>query len=371
MKILFVAHSAYRAGAQLLLLKFLMYIKNHHKEIKYDIILVDDGELVGEYKKLSSTFLWNNDKLFKKYPLLEKIRKFIILRIIKGNKYDLIYSNTIMNGDILSKLKIKGVPVISHIHEMHYWMDRAGDRNLEKVVRYSTSYICASKAVKDILVRRLKIPKNKIEVIYEFTEEPANIDLNVSIKSKLGLANDVRLVGASGAEEFRKGKDLFIKIANEYFYETSNFNTHFIWIGGVLSDTIMEMYLSSPFKENIHFVGHVPNADSFFHEFDLFCMTSRDDPFPTVNLEAGIRKVPVICFDESGGTAELLEKIPDNIIKDWSIAAFNRRIQVLLQNNDLREKIADELYVEIKNKYTTEIIANKIIKNIKKELILM
>ena len=36
-------------------------------------------------------------------------------------------------------------------------------------------------------------------------------------------------------------------------------------------------------------------------------MTSREDPFPLVNLEAMTNGVPVICFKDSGGSEELVD----------------------------------------------------------------
>ena len=36
-------------------------------------------------------------------------------------------------------------------------------------------------------------------------------------------------------------------------------------------------------------------------------MTSREDPFPLVNLEAAISGVPIICFEKSGGSPEIID----------------------------------------------------------------
>ena len=44
----------------------------------------------------------------------------------------------------------------------------------------------------------------------------------------------------------------------------------------------------------------------FFSAADAFVLTSREDPFPTVVLEAMSVGVPVVAFAESGGIPEFL-----------------------------------------------------------------
>jgi glycosyltransferase involved in cell wall biosynthesis len=41
--------------------------------------------------------------------------------------------------------------------------------------------------------------------------------------------------------------------------------------------------------------------------FHIFALTSREDPYPLVVLEAGLSGVPVVCFQGAGGAPELVE----------------------------------------------------------------
>ncbi len=38
--------------------------------------------------------------------------------------------------------------------------------------------------------------------------------------------------------------------------------------------------------------------------FDVFTLTSREDPYPLVMLEAGLNRNPVLCFAQSGGSPD-------------------------------------------------------------------
>ncbi len=57
-RILFLAHDAHLAGAQLLLLQFLQYIKRYHPDIDYKLIVGNEGVLLGEFKKLTQVFVF-------------------------------------------------------------------------------------------------------------------------------------------------------------------------------------------------------------------------------------------------------------------------------------------------------------------------
>jgi glycosyltransferase involved in cell wall biosynthesis len=360
-KVLFISHSAYRAGAQLLLLGFLRYLRRNRKDIEFDLLLATGGDLLVDFRDIANTYIWDQDAGSDNISFKGQFRKWFLLKKIGNKNYDLVYSNTIMNGAILDSLKLSKVPTITHVHEMDYWMDRAGSSNIEKVVEHTTSYIAVSEAVKKTIIKKMKVPEIKIDIIYGFVQSPLKIDRIASIRELLGLPQNCKVVGACGAEDYRKGKDLFIKIAQEYFETTFDYSTHFVWIGGSLDNESKQLYDTFLYKNNLHFISHTPKADKYFHEFDVFCMTSRDDPFPVVNLEVGIRKVPIICFNNSGGSSELLRNMPDQVIENWSIENFTKRIYILLYDQELHEKVGQDIHNEIINNYTIEIIAKKMI----------
>ena len=54
----------------------------------------------------------------------------------------------------------------------------------------------------------------------------------------------------------------------------------------------------------VHFVGELENPHPLLNACDLFCLPSREDPFPLVMLEAGALGKPMVCFDGAGGAKE-------------------------------------------------------------------
>ena len=58
---------------------------------------------------------------------------------------------------------------------------------------------------------------------------------------------------------------------------------------------------------NLHFIGQRSNVGDYLSAADVMLLTSREDPYPTVVMEALATGVPVMAFDECGGFVELLD----------------------------------------------------------------
>lgn len=360
-KILFISHDAYRAGAQLLLLNLIKWIRNNRRDFEMALLLKDGGNLESEFSKLLPVYKWpgNNPEQTSSFKLFKTSPKNQLLNTFRKESYDLIYSNTIMNGDILEELAALNVPVILHVHELDYWIQRSGQDNIDTNRKCSSAVIAASGAVKKYLTTICEFDPEKVEVIYEYTSSK-DLAIKASLKQKLGIDNDVILIGGCGAENWRKGKDLFLSVAITTLHAIEEKNIHFVWIGGQLSEELKHDLQHSGLSQRIHFIDHLPGASAYFHDINIFLMTSREDPFPVVNLEFGLRGIPVLCFSDSGGTPELLQNQPDMIIPFGDIGAMSTRLIDLLINEQEAHFLGSKLKNEIEDKFEIEIIMPKI-----------
>jgi glycosyltransferase involved in cell wall biosynthesis len=101
-------------------------------------------------------------------------------------------------------------------------------------------------------------------------------------------------------------------------------------------------------SSTLTFVGQQPDPLRWIQAFDVFAMTSRDDTFPLVCLEAGSVGVPVVCF-ESGGIPDLLAASDGGFSVPFvDVAAMADRVEQLLTDPDLRVRLGQNLrtYVE-------------------------
>src|SRR5580692_2779010 len=155
-KVLFISHDAQPHGAQILLLHLVRWIANNTQIIPH-VLLKQDGPLRKDFDAVARTTVWRQDDAAG------------FLRKCRQEKYDVIYSNTVTNGALLEALAALECPVISHVHELGYWITyRSGALNNAQVVHHTDCYIAASQAVADCLHDTLGLPMEKIFPVHEY-----------------------------------------------------------------------------------------------------------------------------------------------------------------------------------------------------------
>jgi glycosyltransferase involved in cell wall biosynthesis len=104
--------------------------------------------------------------------------------------------------------------------------------------------------------------------------------------------------------------------------------------------------------------------------FDLFLLTSREDPYPLVVIEAAYNKVPALCFESSGGIPEFLNSANGWVIDGFSEDKMSEKIIELSKHPKEVEIAGENAYSRAKewhsNEQTTIIEFNKILENSKK-----
>jgi glycosyltransferase involved in cell wall biosynthesis len=333
--ILFVGHDANLTGAPKSLLIIIKYFKS--KGIKPVVILGCGGPLIDQYKLLGKTFIWNGKNN-------NKISKLLIICEIIKNKPKLIFNNTIANGAIIKRLSFLNIPVISRIAELESvirWYNICQNKTCLITFNKSYNFIAPSKAVKDNLVKNHGISSNRISVCYGsvpcFTGVQS-VDKN-NIRNKLGLPKNSFIIGACGTPGWVKGTDLFIKIAHELINKREIRSLYFVWLGGSKQSRAFVEYEYEieklNLKDKVILPGLKENVNEYYSSFDVFLMTSREDPFPLVNIEAAFYGLPIICFKNSGGSQEFIRNDFGFAVDYLDIEAMAEKILQLREDKEL------------------------------------
>lgn len=322
------------------------------------------GPLIEEYKKVGIFYLYplnlgSKNELVKFYIFL---KQKLLIKLLFFRKFDLIYSNTILNSFILQEFSSFGIPIVTHVHEMGFWLRQLDRKEFDLLRKHTSIFLTASKAVSNSLEEFGIVKSDYTFPVYAFADEDyifKNKE-NYSLKKYLNIPQDSILIGACGAENYRKGKDWFIPIASGVLNMLPVPNVHFVWIGGTVTNEIEFDRFHSGFSNQIHFINHLPNAHLFFSDLSLFLMISREDPFPIVNIEAGIQSVPVLSFFGNGGTEELLEDDPILLVPFGDLKLMSERIVSLLEDPRLLKEKGRSLQKKIRKKYTKDLLCNAI-----------
>ena len=328
-KVLFVSHEASHTGAPIVLLHLITWIKKN-TNLQFEILLLDGGSLTSSFESLSKVYFWQNRKSISKififsifYRIYQKVLNKIfgfnfyqkrVASKIKRLDFDLIYCNTIASSHIIPIFKNKEVKIVSHIHELSWLIDT---HYKNEVSHNSNSlvdlFIAVSSATQNNLMS-YNIPKSKIKLVYEFVPvlEMSQPTINYNeINEVLQIDKESFLIGGSGKMQWRKGSDLFFQLSWLIQKKMPNANIHFLWVGATNHEDIQWYYYETKLQclnINVHFSGQQSKPHNYFQLFDLFALTSREDPFPLVCLEAASLGKPIICFEGAGGMTEFVDK---------------------------------------------------------------
>ena len=369
-RILFITHETSRTGAPILILEFIKWIRRTH-DVEPMIIINRKGVLNSEFTEAAKTHFWYERKIsinrslgYKIYTRIynssfgRKIYDLQLKRKVLAKKPDLIYSNTIGNGEIIEFLNFLNAKVISHVHEGEYIINYLGKENLEQVKKRTDHFIACSRFVQNTLVDKFGFKKSSISLIYESIKDSSDIHPQALQYDDIARIkkNGGRIIGGSGGLGWRKGTDFIIPLMREMVLLRKHI--FYVWVGGEdFSDEYQKLRFDiniAGLSDNILLIKSVPNPIDYYLHFDVFVLLSREDPFPLVCLENGLLKKPVLCFEGSGGIPELLEDEQDNIIPYSNFKKMAERINYLLENKEISENIGTALREKILKNFTTD-----------------
>jgi glycosyltransferase involved in cell wall biosynthesis len=275
-----------------------------------------------------------------------------------------IYANTVVALRLVNTLRLPKVPVILHVHELSFCI-YAYTRTFPKLLRdWPTHYIAASKAVEQCLVRESAIDPSRITIIPEFSRA----DIASADHQPREERNGVFIVGGAGVPQWRKGIELWLHTAAELQPLLPNTNFQFMWVGvdeGTQSYAFREMARKLDLDSMVHFVPATNRPFEHFRRFDVFCMTSWEDPCPLVVLENMMLGKPVLCFAGGGGAPE---EVGDAgiVIPRFSPRLMAEAIRDLVQAPDRLAALGRAAQDRVRSHFSAAVLAPKILECIKR-----
>lgn len=349
--LLFIGHEASLTGApytQLYLMQWLRANTAHELEL----ILLRGGPLVAEFAKVSTVHIieqpCSNNSLG--YRAIQKIRRTLtnpvrkILRSVADKKPRLIFANASLSIDIGVLAKgMMGVPLLLHVHELDstfFYIRAEAFAQQAKLVDF---FVPCAQAVKDFYQKKFDISTDKMQIVYDYAgPRAADNSTAASVREEFGISVDTPLVGAVGTLGWRKGSDWFLQVV-KFFGEIGRTDVKFLWLGtDPDSRECKEMVLDARrlgLSEQIIFVKARPDVNGFYEAFDIFLLTSREDPFPLVCMEAASQACPLICFEQGGGMPEFVRDDAGFVVPYGDTVAMAKKAVYLLDHAAERQRM--------------------------------
>jgi glycosyltransferase involved in cell wall biosynthesis len=335
-KIVLVTHDAYPHGAQLLALNLARTLSSD-MGFRVDMVCLGDGPLKVEFSRWASLHdLAGRDPRGDEAKLLAK------KLYDAGHRHALV--NTTVSGYFLETLKKQGIGCIALIHELRGVLDQFNLHDQAGVIaRHARCAIFPAAEVAASFAEVAPIDPARVVIRAQglYKRRPPTSDHaadRVSLRQKLNLAADTQIVLGVGYADHRKGVDLFVDagigLAARYP------QTYWVWVGqwGEGMQRLIEQKLDAvpALKDRFIFAGLQLDTEVFYGGANIFALTSREDPFPSVVLEALDAGLPVVGFEGAGGFVDLLREGCGRIVERENATAFAAAVAALLDQADER-----------------------------------
>ena len=298
-KVLFVGHDAHRHGAQINVWHMADTLKNQFGcEVAY--LLLAGGAMVPEYEQLGRVWVADGDP----------VRIAAAVAELRRDGFELAVTNTTLSGAAVPHLKAVGFRVVSLIHELPGIIgELAAEESLAAILEQADTVVVPAHTVAhaidpgasaDVRERIVVRPQG----LYKEFDQPT--DARVRLRHRLGMPDGSRVVLNVGFGDFRKGVDTFFHVAKLAASRADDL--HFVWVGNIHGDA--ERWLTrdvgGALRDRIHLVPYTDDVAEFYFGADVFFLSSREDPFPSVVLEAMTAGLPVVGLRGAGGTDDLI-----------------------------------------------------------------
>ena len=113
--------------------------------------------------------------------------------------------------------------------------------------------------------------------------------------------------------------------------------------------------------ERLHFSGVVKGPSRYFSMFDVFALTSRQDPFALVNLEAASLGKPIMCVAGAGGSPEFVGDDCGYVVPHLDAGAMADRIVELLSQPEIRGRSGARAREKVHRNHDVSVVAPRLV----------
>jgi len=206
--------------------------------------------------------------------------------------------------------------------------------NVKRSIGSDAVFVINNEAKKVVLAKGQA--KNSVFLIPNMIRIP-------KVLPKKKLAGKTIVVGSLGRFVKAKGFDKLIEAI--WILKTKGVNVKLVLAGdGEEKENLIELCKEYDVEKEVKLVGWVTNISSFFKMFDIFCLSSRFEPFGIVLLQAMLHKKAIVTTN-CEAVKDIFKHNEDAIIvskdnEEKMAQNIANGIQLLLKDKRLRNKLS-------------------------------
>ncbi len=294
-RLLLIGHDALAHGAQMLLLRIGRAMRTVHG-VDIAFLLLAGGVLEPDYRAVAPTTVVHGTGQLD--------------ALIRSSRCDAAIVNSAASAGAVPPLRRHGIHSVLLVHELPRLLREKGlIEPLRQGFADADTVVFPAELVRDRCCQAMGATPGRAVVLPQGVATEGPPAPAYLVRTELGDAPGTILVLGMGYADLRKGFDLFLQVwraARRLEPETC-----FAWAGGI--DPATQAYLESEVAAaeatgSFRFLGLRPDPEQLLAAADVFLLTSREDPLPSVALEAMVAGTPVVAFGGAGGVPDLLAR---------------------------------------------------------------
>lgn len=313
--ILVVSHEATRTGAPILAYNIVKRLSPQYNVVT---VLLSGGNIVSAFAAVSTSVIGPLDR--KDWHPAEM--DYLVRRLVQHFQFSYALVNSIDARLMMKPLSSSFVPVVALIHEFASHLEPPGE--MADALSWATKIVFSAERVFDsVRAESPHFDDHRVHILPQGPPQlpPAENETRASIQTDVqsrvrpaGHETDFVVLGC-GTISPRKGVDLFLACARAVTRRKSARRFRFVWIGQYLPKDIDNGYSRkvrryirwSGISGSVAILDEVADLEPAYKQADAFFLSSRLDPLPNVAIDSALRELPLICFAECSGIADILE----------------------------------------------------------------
>jgi glycosyltransferase involved in cell wall biosynthesis len=313
--VLVVAHEATRTGAPILAYNIAKRLRE-----KYNVVslLLESGPIVSAFESVSNAVVGP----LRRQDGTPLEAEYLVRRLNQTFRISYVIANSIDTRIVMKPFVCACVPVVALVHEFASYLPTKGEmgRQLEWA---SDTVFSAERVAASARADYPNLDNGRIHVLPQGPPElppaPERKEIEQERKSLRaamrppGSENDFVVLGC-GTIYPRKGVDLFVSCATAIAAQAPQRRIRFVWIGQRLPDDLDKGYFPKLLRQieraglgnTVTIVHEVADLEPAYETADAFFLSSRLDPLPNVAIDTALRGLPIICFQDCSGIADIL-----------------------------------------------------------------
>ncbi len=298
-KLLLIGHDAFPAGAQRLLLETGRTLK-HCFGVEIQFLLLDDGALLNDYRNVAPTEVLS----------AEAETTTVRLSTFQKQGFQSAILNSAASSAMAPHLARVGIHFLFLIHELPTLLrSRDLDAPMKQACALARNVIVPARSV----ARKLDLEAAKnLKILPQglYSATPLSLQTRQVIRKQMGFGGTDPVVIGAGYADLRKGFDLFLQL-----WRKLGGTIHCVWLGDIdpsLKDNLHVELENACSSGTFHMPGRIDNVPAWLAAADVFVLPSREDPYPSVVLEALASGLPCVAFENAGGIPDLLKELDNN-----------------------------------------------------------